>query len=152
MKYFKHGDKVKCFFGKVHDRLQDKFEWDTEEPREIEIRITKDYANPDELVIGLDDFNINYPGDVHGENEESVIFQLFNYAFCIMKEGKEFEVEKQKDQILNIENSLLNAKEEIKESQVKAGPDTHLMDLIKILKTLSVKKIIFEDGNEIEIN
>ena len=112
MKYFRHGDKVKCFFGQTHDRLQGEYTWDTEEPKEIEIRITKDYANPGELVIGLDDFNINYPGDVHGENEESVVFQLFNYAFCIMKEGKEFEVrpkgtqEKRKEWMVDLNNII----------------------------------------------
>lgn len=151
MEYFNHGDKVKALFGKVHDRLQDEFEWNTEEYQEVELRITKDFANPGQLVIGLEDFNINYPDDVCKENDDCVIFQLFNFAFYILKEGKEFEVEKPQIPNLDLGNPLLGAQAEGPEEEVALGTDTHLMDLIKILKTLSVKKIIFDDGNEIEI-
>jgi len=152
MEYFKHGDKVKVLFGQSHDRLQDEYEWNTEEYVETELRITKDFANPGQLVIGLEDFNINYPQDVRVDNDDCVIFQLFNYAFYILKEGKEFEIEKPDIPGLNLGNPLLGAKsDETGEEVAPLGPDTHIMDLINILKSLSVKTIIFEDGNEIQI-
>ena len=170
MKHFKHDDKVKCLFGRVHDRLQGEFNWNTEEHQEVSIRITKDYANPDQLVIGLEDFNFNYPDDVYQETDNHVIFQLFDFAFLLLKEGKEFEVEKPQISELNFKHPLLfdeaqgadfenEAKtqedEAIQDAILKTtslGTDTHLMDLVKILKSLSVKKIIFKDGNELEIN
>lgn len=152
MKYFKHGDKVKCLFGRVHDRLQGEFEWNTEEHQEIGIRITKDYTNNGQIIVGLEDFNINYPEDVYQETEDDIIFSLFNFAFHILKEGKEFEVEQNLELEKNVEKAL-SAEGVIGEKlEIKTGSDTHLMDLINILKSLSVKKVIFEDGNEIEIN
>jgi len=151
MEYFKHGDKVKVLFGQTHDRLQNEYVWNTEEYEEIEIRITRDFSSG-ELVLGLKEFNINYPGDVHGENEEYVIFELFNYAFRVLKEGKEFEYEQPKASLeLPADNPLFGAKVEEPQESLSLGTDTHLMDLIKILKSLSVKKIIFQDDNEIEI-
>lgn len=154
MKYFKHGDKVKCLFGRCHDRLQGEFNWNTEDFEEKTIRITKDYVNHDQIVVGLEDFNFNYPDDVYQETENHVIFQLFEFAFFLSKEGKEFEVEKPQINTIDIENAIENTVSENVAAKLNLddGKDTHLMDLVKILKSLSVKKIIFEDGNELEIN
>ena len=152
MKHFKHGDKIKCLFGRVHDRLEGEFEWNSEEHEEITIRITKDYANPGQLIIGLEDFNINYPEDVYQETEDDIIFSLFNFAFHVLKEGKEFEVEQNIDLEKKVENAIAKEGGSVEKLEIKNGSDTHLMDLINILKSFSVKKIIFQDGNEIEIN
>jgi len=157
MNYLKHGDKVKCLFGKFHDRVEGKFIWDTEEHKETEIRITRDFAKSGQLIIGLGDFNLNYPDDVYQETEEDVTFQLFDFAFSVLKGGKEFEVEQPDVDALS---TIMGGKSKVvdnvdtgdKTVKTELSPDTHLMDLIKILKTLSVKKIIFDDGNEIEIN
>lgn len=152
MSYFKHNDRVKCFIGKFHDRIQNEFIWNTEEPETLEIRITKNHNDLTRLVVGLDDFNFNYPEDVYLETDEFIIFEAFEFAIKLLKEGKELETKKQEESLKDLESNLLqNELVEKANIDLSNGSDTHLIELISILKSLKVKKIIFDDDNEIEI-
>lgn len=152
---FKHDDIIRCKSGRYTDG---SFEWKNSDKHQdgfdrIPIRIIKDMSNQDQLLIGIEDFNLNYPQDVFQETEEFVIIQFFGYAFYIQKDGKEFDVselysqEKQIDQV--IEEIKEVKLEELVSSNGKA--DNTLSELISMLKSLNVKSVTFKDGTIMEI-
>ena len=147
-KYFKFGDKIRYQEGTIINSDNDEINW--AEEKKTELRVSEDHASG-QITIGVLDFNFSYKEDLLSSEEDSISFNIDRFAVKIFRDGRRFKCEDadESDEKENLEKELDKVQ---KTAIISQGNDNYLSELIKVLKKLDVKTIIFNDGNSIDIN